>query len=102
MSIHLADVRTSDVAVRCLRSSLSSRASRATSASSPVGGEMEGAVAFGALRRCELAPCGVAPWMLRRTALERPFIAFPVGLGVSYPVEGTGWKWLIRARLTNR
>ena len=68
---------TSDVAVCCSSASRSSRPSRATSVSSPVGDELEPATAFGALRRFGFGVFRRRPLIGPPPVLERLFIACP-------------------------
>ncbi len=68
---------TSDVAVCCSSASLSSRASRTTSVSSPAEDELERGTAFGALRRFGPGALRRRPLIVSPPALERRFIASP-------------------------
>ena len=70
---------TSDVAVSRSRASLSSRVRRVTSVSLPAVDELERATAFGALRRFRSGVLRRRPLTGSPPALERRFIASPVG-----------------------
>src|SRR5271170_4129549 len=70
---------TSEVAVCCSNASRSSLPSRATSVSLPTEDEMERATAFGALLRFGFGVFRRRPLIASPPALERGFIAYPVG-----------------------
>jgi hypothetical protein len=79
--------KTCDVAVRCFRSSLSSRVSRATSVSPVAGNNLARAWTFGALRRFGPAVFRRCPLIGSPPALDRFFIAVaPEPLQVTIPI----------------
>ena len=70
---------TSDVAICCSSASSRSRVSRATTLSSATGDGLERISTFGALRRAGFGVLRRCPLIRSPPALERLFIAFPVG-----------------------